>query len=258
MYHFEPSFEEYRKIIRAIQKTGKYMDYAEARDSDEFIIMRHDIEFSIDRAYKMSLVESEEGFQSTYFVQITNNSYNALSKRNIDMLHDMAKRGHHIGLHYHLNGQLDSVAVRDGVRDQIRIMSEMLGMSVDRYSFHRPKKEVYYYDISIPNTINAYAKEFFTFAENVDSDTALDVKYIADSKHRWNYGYPDYETLMKYKKIQILVHPFSWTEKGYDNCGNFISLIDEKQLELIETLTDEFQRFRECREDILKHYKMDI
>lgn len=248
---FMPSFDEYRRILRAIQMTGKHCDYKTAKGKDRFIIMRHDIEFSIDRAHALSLVESEENFHSTYFVQLTNNSYNALSRRNVAMLHDMAARGHQIGLHYHLNGQLDPVAVRDGVRDQLRIMSEMLGMNIDTYSFHRPVKEVYYYDISIPNTINAYSKDFFTYAENVTDDMKLEVKYIADSKHRWNYGYPDYETLMKYPKIQILIHPFSWTPHGYDNYQNFVSLIDEKHTELIDTLTDEFQRFREVRGRIL-------
>lgn len=249
---FKPSFDVYKSIIRDIKKTGKGMSYAEAIGKDEFVIMRHDIEFSIDRAYALSLIESEEDFNSTYFVQITNNSYNAFSKRSLDMLKDMADRGHTIGLHYHLNGQLDPILVRDGVRDQLRIMSEMLGREVNTYSFHRPVKEVYYYNISIPYTINAYSKEFFSFAENVDENTVLDVKYIADSKHRWNYGYPDYETLMKYKKIQLLLHPFSWTKEGYDNLGNFMTLIDEKQDELIETLNDEFQRFREVKAEILE------
>lgn len=248
---FVPSYEVYRNIIRDIKSTGKAMGYAEAIGKEEFVIMRHDIEFSIDRAYNMSLVESEENFVSTYFVQITNNSYNAFSKRNIDMLKDMSTRGHHIGLHYHLNGQLDPVLVRDGVRDQLRIMSEMLGMDINSYSFHRPVKEVYYYNITIPYTINAYSKEFFTFAENVQEDDDLEVKYIADSKHRWNYGFPNYETLMKHKKVQILIHPFSWTDRGYDNLDNFSSLIDEKQKELIDTLNDEFQRFREVKDEII-------
>lgn len=248
---FKPSYTNYRRIIRDIKATGKSMGYEEAVGQNAFIIMRHDIEFSIERAYKMSLVESEEEFNSTYFVQITNNSYNAFSKHSIDMLKDMARRGHHIGLHYHLNGQLDPVLVRDGVRDELRIMSEMLGMDINSYSFHRPVKEVYYYNISIPYTINAYSKDFFTYADNVKEDDELEIKYIADSKHRWNYGYPDYETLMKYKKIQLLIHPFSWTEEGYDNLENFSCLIDEKQKELIDTLEDEFQRFREVKEAII-------
>lgn len=252
MKEFSPSYAEYRRIINAVKQTGKYMDYIPAKDKDEFVIMRHDIEFSIDRAYKMSLVESEEDFQSTYFVQLTNNSYNALSKKNVDMLRDMAERGHHIGLHYHTNGQMDSVTVRDGVRDELRIMSEMLGMKIDRYSFHRPKKEIYYYNIAVPYTINAYSSEFFTYVDAVEDNIQLEVKYIADSKHRWNYGYPDYETLMSHKKVQILVHPFSWTDEGYDNLNNFASLIEEKRVELIDTLTDEFQRFREVREELLQ------
>lgn len=248
---FKPSYEVYRKIIRDVKATGKAMGYKEAANKEEFIIMRHDVEFSLDRAYQLSQVETEEGFCSTYFVQFTNNSYNAFSKRNIDIIHDMAERGHTIGLHYHLNGQNDRVSVRDGVRDQMRIMSEILEMPIDIYSFHRPVKEVYYYDIAIPHTINAYSSKFFSYAETIDENTILDVKYIADSKHRWNYGYPDYETLMKYKKIQLLIHPFSWTPVGYDNYENFMHLIDEKNNELIETLTNEFQRFREVKDRII-------
>lgn len=248
---FNPSYAEYRKIIRDVKKTGRHMNYAEAQGKPGFVIMRHDIEFSIERAYALSLVESEEDFRSTYFVQLTNDSYNALSGRGLKMLRDMNERGHHIGLHYHVHGQSDRVLVRDGVRDELRILSEMLGVKVDCYSFHRPKKEIYYYDISIPGAINAYSKEFFTYAENITDDTVLDVKYIADSKHRWNYGYPDYETLMRHPKVQLLIHPFSWTEEGYDNFRNFSHLIDEKRGYLIETLTDEFQRFSEVKEQIL-------
>ena len=250
MIEFKPSYEVYRQIIRDIQKTGKECKYDEAVNKDEFIIMRHDVEFSLERAYNLSLVESEMGFTSTYFVQITNNSYNALSKRGIDMMRDMAYRGHIIGLHYHLNGQTDALAVRDGVRDQLRIMSEMVGLPINTYSFHRPTKDVYYYKIRIDGTYNAYGSEYFTYAENVDESTDLDVKYIADSKHRWNYGYPNYETLIKYPKIQLLLHPFSWSEEGWDNMNNFYHLIQEKQATLIDTLDDEFLRFKEVRAEV--------
>lgn len=255
---FKPSYDTYRRIIRDIKETGRGgISYHEAVGMPEFIVMRHDVEFSMERAYDMSMVESGMDFRSTYFVQITNNSYNALSKRNIDMMRDMAYRGHEIGLHYHLNGQRDALAVRDGVRDQMRIMSEMLGMPVTTYSFHRPVKEIYYYNIRIDGTINAYSPEFFTYAENVGMDTELEVKYIADSKHRWNYGYPDLATFGLYPKIQILIHPFSWTEQGYDNLDNFRSLIEEKQSVLIDTMDEEFMRFREIRGKIEKETRLN-
>lgn len=252
MREFIPSFQVYREIIRDIKRTGKACGYKEAQTRDAFLIMRHDIEFSIDRAFRLSQIESGMDFSSTYFVQITNNSYNPFSRKNVQLLRKMADNGHTIGLHYHLNGQRDAVQVRDGVRDQLRIMSEMLGMQINCFSFHRPVKEVYYYSIQIPNTFNAYSPAFFTFAEQVDEQTELEVKYIADSKHRWNYAYPDYQTFMRYPKIQLLIHPFSWTETGYDNLNNFRTLIEEKQDELIATLDDEFQRFREVKDQLIK------
>ena len=89
MDNFKPSYETYKKIISDIKETGKYCDYSNAIDKDEFILMRHDIEFSIERAYNLSLVESENGFYSTYFVQITNNFYNAFSLKNMILLKQM-------------------------------------------------------------------------------------------------------------------------------------------------------------------------
>lgn len=107
MREFSPSFRVYREIIKDIQKTGRACGYEEAQTRDQFIIMRHDIEFSIDRAFRLSKVESEMDFSST----------NPFSRKNIQLLREMAHDGHTIGLHYHLNGQKDSVEVRDGVRD---------------------------------------------------------------------------------------------------------------------------------------------
>lgn len=250
MDNFKPSYETYKKIISDIKETGKYCDYSNAIDKDEFILMRHDIEFSIERAYNLSLVESENGFYSTYFVQITNNFYNAFSLKNMILLKQMIDNGHHIGLHYHLNGQTDFLEVRDGVRDQIRILSEMLGTKIDRFSIHRPIKEVYYHKIQIPGIYNAYAPEFFSYADEITDYTKLDVKYIADSKHHWNYGIPLGKDLTENKKIQILIHPFSWTEEGYDNFNNFKSLLNKKDDELITTLNDEFKRFSEIHNEI--------
>lgn len=252
---FKPSYANYRKILRDIKESGKYLDFSEAEKAEEYIVLRHDIEFSIDRAHALSLVEDDEGIKSTWFVQLTNNAYNPFSKKNLDLLKDMIARGHNIGLHFHLNGLNDEVSVRDGIRDEIRFLSEMLNHPVDRFSIHRPVKEVYYYKIHIKGIINAYSPQFFSYAENVTPETKLEVKYLCDSKHRWNYGYPDAEMFKAHKKIQILIHPFSWTEQGYDNYDNFTSLIHEKDMELINTLDMEFKRFAEIKDEIMNKIK---
>ena len=72
------SFEDYREILRAIKETGLYATYEEALERDSWIIMRHDVEYSVERAYALSKVEESMDFRSTFFFQWTNNSYNIL------------------------------------------------------------------------------------------------------------------------------------------------------------------------------------
>ena len=88
------SYEDYKEIIRIIQSTGNQAGYEEALTADKFVIMRHDVEYSVDRAYALAKVESSMDFTSTFFFQWTNNSYNILSRRNQDLIKDMHERGH--------------------------------------------------------------------------------------------------------------------------------------------------------------------
>lgn len=61
------SFEDYREIIRIIQATGRHANYADALSKDSFVIMRHDVEYSVERAYELARVEQSMDFVSTYF-----------------------------------------------------------------------------------------------------------------------------------------------------------------------------------------------
>lgn len=45
------SYEDYRKIIEIIKSTGLQAGYKEAINRDKFILMRHDVEYSVERAY---------------------------------------------------------------------------------------------------------------------------------------------------------------------------------------------------------------
>ena len=78
------SYNEYKNIINLIKSHLPIMDFSEVTEKTEkFCVLRHDIEFSIDRAYKLAKVEKELGVTSTYTVQVRNNTYNALSEKNI-------------------------------------------------------------------------------------------------------------------------------------------------------------------------------
>ncbi|MBQ6160869.1 MAG: hypothetical protein IJK24_07975 [Oscillospiraceae bacterium] len=246
---FIPTYDNYRQLLSIVKDTGKLCDYREAESRSLFLVLRHDIEFSIERAMEMSRIETEMGVQSTYFVQVRNNAYNAFSMQNTAMLLDMHRRGHKIGLHYHIGASSESKTVAREIREQCQLLQKMLQIPIDRYSMHRPIPETKYYETELPGLLNAYGSKFFTFAELLDDKTALQVKYISDAKHQWNYGTPDPETLRNAPKVQLLVHPDFWSEKTPGQKENFQSLIREHTLTFIDTIDNECRHFSPYRQE---------
>lgn len=246
------SYDEYREIIRIIKSSGLRSDYADALHKDKFIIMRHDVEYSVERAYALAKVETSMDFTSTFFFQWTNNSYNLLSRKNRDLICDMHERGQKIGLHFALNGITDMQEVRRQIIREMHMLSEMLGFEISEFSVHRPSPSVLAENIKLPGIINAYQDEFFTFSPNAGKDSELPVKYMSDANHIWRYGYPDRDTILGHDKVQILTHPFAWTKKGYDNFDNYKALVREKYVELIDSIDNECKDFGEYRDHFME------
>ena len=243
------SYDDYREIIQAIQESGRGMNYHEALGKDSFVIMRHDVEYSVRRAYELSLVESEMGFSSTWFFQCTNNAYNIFSRQSKAMINDMRERGHIIGLHYGANGLTDMQQTRIQIQKELDICTSMFGYEFNEFSAHRPSKEILAENIKLPGIINAYQDDFFSFEPEVTDDTVLDVKYMSDANHIWRYGYPTRENILNNKKVQILTHPFAWCEHGYDNKDNYASMIQEMYSDMIDTIDGECKDFKEYIDD---------
>ncbi len=243
------SFEDYREIIRIIKESGKQATYEEALGKDEFVIMRHDVEYSVERAYALSKVEESMDFRSTFFFQWTNNSYNILSRKNRDILTDMHERGQNIGLHFALNGMTDMQLVRERIKQEMDMLSDMLGFEVKWFSVHRPSPDVLAENIKLQGILNAYQDDFFSFEPKCTPETKLEVKYMSDANHVWRYGYPDAESIGNNKKVQILTHPFAWTRHGYDNLENYRTLIDEKYDEMIDSIDNECKDFGPLRDN---------
>jgi len=251
------SYDDYKEIIRIMKSTGNYTDYKHALTRDKFVLMRHDVEYSVERAYQLSKVEESMDFTSTFFFQWTNNNYNILSRRNMDMIKDMHERGQTIGLHFALNGLTDMDVIKKQIVKEINMFSEMAGFTIDIFSFHRPSKDVLRENIKLPGIINAYQDDFFTFAEEVTPDTKVNVKYMSDANHIWRYGYPDEANITGYDKVQVLVHPFAWHKNGYDNFDNYVALVEEKYETMIESIDAECKDFGEYKEWFLNRTKLD-
>jgi hypothetical protein len=113
-----------------------------------------------------------------------------------------------------------------------------LGLACESFSFHRPP--MWALEIrkdNLFNMVNAYGPSFFEF-----SSQPKEIKYIADSRHEWAYGHPlEYE---QESKIQILIHPDEWTEKGDDTLAEFFNrLKNEHELEFENILNNETKHY---------------
>lgn len=242
------SYDDYREIIKIIKNTGRYCsNYYDALGKESFILMRHDIEYSVERAYELAKVETSMDFKSTFFFQWTNNSYNILSRKNVDILRDMHERGQNIGLHFALNGMTDMNLIRKQIIKEMHMLSDMLGFEISQFSIHRPSPDILKENIKLPGIINAYQDDFFTFCDNVNEKTTLNVKYMSDANHIWRYGYPNRENIENNKKVQILIHPFGWSTQGMNNFDNYKELINEKYIEMINSIDSECKDFYEFK-----------
>ncbi len=238
------SYIEYENIISLIKMNLPIMDFSDITDETEkFCVLRHDIEFSIDRALKIAEIEKSLGISSTYTVQLRNNTYNALSQKNIDIIRKINNMGHKIGLHQNPPMMNDEKLIKYILKD-IETLEHYYGFEVDRYAFHRcgSNPEILKRYVEIPNKINCYDKKFFHYFKG-DTPKKLRVYYLADSNHKWKYGHPLELNFNKVNKIQLLTHPYSWTEDGFDNYSNYLTLIRERKVELVESMDTETRTF---------------
>ena len=241
------SYSEYRNIIKLVQSYLRIYDFEEvlSYNPSKFCVLRHDIEFSIDRALMLARIESDElDVKSTYTVQLRNNTYNALSQKNIEAIQEIKKLGHKIGLHQNPPPMGDDELI-DYILKDIETLEHYYDFEVDRFAFHRcgSNPGILEKYVEVPNKINCYAEDFFHYFSG-DKPEELRVHYLADSNHEWKYGHPfhiDYWDLPQ--KMQLLTHPFSWSDDGYNNISNFTKLIQERNKELLESMNSETKTF---------------
>jgi len=236
------NFEEYKNIIEYLTKKIPLKDYSEVnKHTKSFLILRHDVEFLLERAYDLAVFEKKIlNINSTYFFQIRNNCYNVFSDKNLEIINSIYKLGHKIGLHAHMDALIYDTQVEDYLCNDMEILEKMTGIRINRFSFHRPKRKHLEMNLNIDNVINAYGDSYFTLSDDLDN---LDVVYLADSNHKWKYGYPMDVDLNKVSKVQILTHPYSWSNVGADNFNNFKNIVDFKIQEIKKSINSEIKNF---------------
>ena len=239
------SYNEYKNIIKLVKSHLPIKDFADITEkTKKYCVVRHDIEFSLDRAYELARLEKNLGISSTYTVQLRNNTYNALSDKNIILIHEIKQLGHKIGLHICplLFRSKDEVIQK--ILLEANTFEKYYGFKIDRFAFHRPNlnPELLAWYVQVDDLINCNGELFFHYFKKEKPKT-LNVTYLSDSNNLWKFGHPLEVDFSKVQKLHVLMHPFSWTESGYQNYSNFVSLIRERNQELLHSMNSETSSF---------------
>ena len=234
----EFSFTKYKKFLKFYSK--RITNFSNALHKKKFVLLRHDIEFSISRALEIAKVEYELKVKSTFFFQVISQAYNPFSIENIKKIQKIKEMGHEIGLHLYISDldKPDKAKLLRELKRQKLLFEKGFKMKCIVFSFHRPKTWILKLrNNKIGGLINAYGKSFFEF-----SPTPKKIIYLSDSNIKWKYGDPlDH---ISSKKVQILIHPDHWWLNGSKNIkNNFLKLEKEHHMEFKETLDNEMSNY---------------
>lgn len=196
------SHKSYLGLLRYIQglgyRIGPFRDFSE---SDPYVILRHDIDFSITKAEEMAELDRHVGVQSTFFVLLTAPYYNPLWEENLQALRRIAAMGHEIGLHYDCSG-FDALSADEQyhlIQTLAGCLESHLGMHVKSIAQHKPTAATTRPEF--PGYLDAYSQRFFR-----------DIAYISDS--RMMFRVKDVHAFFRgHARCQAALHPVWWYAK---------------------------------------------
>lgn len=204
-YKCEFSYNHYFEVLDYAKKEyriGPIKDYMKLKKEKKIILLRHDVDFSLEKALILAKLENEKQIISTYYFLLQSPSYNALDSKTSSLIKKISEYGHEIGLHY------DSRLAKNKqeLLKQISIMSVLLGIITGKKIF-----SVAQHNTTISPTMDATSSKKFLDARNPLILKSL--SYISDSVQNWRSGCMCNHVGIV-NKLQILTHPIWWNEKS--------------------------------------------
>ena len=221
----------YIKLIKGLLKNGyefsSFEDYGiNLAKNKQFVLMRHDIDMSVEMALKIAKIEYELGVTSTYFFMIRNDFYNIFSKSGTLLVNEILSLGHHLGIHFDCDAYGDNLTedeINTECLKEVRMLKKWFNKNVGAVSFHKPSKLVLEGSEALTTPfIHTYMKSLMK-----------DIHYVSDSRGEWKYDHPFQQDAFKTKKpIQILTHPIWWDTSSTTPYNKLLNFIDEKKIDI--------------------------
>jgi len=196
------TYGAYIKFLTLLKKRFKIIPFSEVSgETDSFLILRHDVDASLESALKMARVEQKLGIRSTYFVLFSHKFYNLLEKDSLTILREISELDHEIGLHYDV-GTYESYGrdLMETLENEIKLLERLLNRKVFSIACHNVSlmtgKDPFR---GIAGYMNAY-------------DPVLCENFVSDSCRAWFLK--DLSRLLEcnWKRGQLLIHSFLWTD----------------------------------------------
>jgi hypothetical protein len=191
-------YKELKKLYEKITSLGVTKTFSEKYKKNSFLI-RHDIDFDLQKALIIAILENEIGVKSTFFIMVTCEHYNVLSPMNKEIINQIKSFGHEIGIHFDPSIYDD---YKKEFTNQVNVLENIIGNKVSSVSLHNPSIHGIY--PFFENFNNSYFDPFYN--ENF---------YISDSC--FDFRGKDMFTFIeqiKENSIQILIHPIHFSVNG--------------------------------------------
>lgn len=247
------TYKSYINLINLFQG-NKYsiIFYDEYNQNNEQLIIRHDIDLDLRKAYEFAKLENHYNIKSTYFVMISSNFYNILNKESLEILLEILKLGHEIGLHfdetqYKIESENDFFK---WVNYEKSILEKAINKKVKVFSSHRPSQfALHHMSFEKNSLINAYSNVYFE-----------KIKYISDSRMKWRENVILLLESKEIKTFQLTIHPFWYSNIEQTIDEKFIDFFLEKENHLYSSLNNNISNFDQIlsKRDIIKIYSKGI
>lgn len=207
------SLGAYSSALRAYRADGYAVTGFEGYLSDpqaKHLILRHDIDNSIEQALRVARVDAEADCSSTFFLRVHARGYNLLDLPSLQIIREMEELGHEVQLHLEagfgdwLGGDHFHWAER-----QRTVFESAVDRPLGGFSSHEPARMG---GIAFADSLLERWGEDVKYHAYEDRFVTPTMKYLSDSSGNWREGHFS-EWVGREPLMQVLTHPFWWFEK---------------------------------------------
>ena len=196
----------YRELLRLAKTGWDFALYDAIPWGGRFILWRHDLDYSLNRALRLAAIEREEAVRATYFINPHSEFYNLAEPAQFSLIKQILALGHHIGLHFDgaFHDVADEAALDLLVAKEAAYLSELFGVSPVAFSFHNP----------VASHLNCGADYYGGLLNCYSRRLKSEVVYCSDSNGYWRFRrLHDVLTEATDPCLQVLTHPGWWQER---------------------------------------------